>query len=200
MSTPLAQVLAEPRHDVPRAAGLIGMILFLASLTMLFVAGLLGYVLIRLNGAQAPTLGTLTMPAGLWVSSLLIIISSATIQGSLQAVRHEHQHHFRRLLIITLLLTAGFLAIQIPCLWALLADHFTMSQTGMRLYGMVFFMIIVHAAHVLGGVIPLCVITANALRGRYDHEHHQPVRYTVMYWHFLDVVWIVLFATMWSLG
>ena len=44
--------------------------------------------------------------------------------------------------------------------------------------------------------IPLAVVTRYAHLGAYDHESHAPVKYVTMYWHFLDVVWIVMFAVL----
>ena len=52
-----------------------------------------------------------------------------------------------------------------------------------------------HAVHVIGGLVPLVVITRRAFAGR-DDPQHAGVIYTAMYWHFLDAVWLVLFVTM----
>jgi cytochrome c oxidase subunit III len=64
-----------------------------------------------------------------------------------------------------------------------------------RLYGMIFFFVLVHAAHVLGGMIYLAIVTHRALDGRYDHENYVGVKHAAMYWHFLDVVWLLMFGT-----
>ncbi len=50
-----------------------------------------------------------------------------------------------------------------------------------------------HAAHVVGGLIPLSIVLHNAKAGRYSRNFHPGVRYVTIYWHFLDVIWIVLF-------
>ena len=66
-----------------------------------------------------------------------------------------------------------------------------------NLYAFTFFMLTgLHAAHVVGGLIPLGVVLAKSVRGRYGSGYHPGVRYMAMYWHFLDVVWIVLFAVL----
>ncbi|MCZ6542722.1 MAG: cytochrome c oxidase subunit 3, partial [Planctomycetota bacterium] len=54
----------------------------------------------------------------------------------------------------------------------------------------------VHALHVIGGLIPLAAVTIRSFRNRYSSTDHAAVRYCAMYWHFLDGVWIVLFATL----
>ena len=55
---------------------------------------------------------------------------------------------------------------------------------------------VIHALHLFGGILPLAVVTRNAHLGAYDHEAHAPVKYVTMYWHFLDVVWIAMFAVL----
>jgi len=51
-----------------------------------------------------------------------------------------------------------------------------------------------HAAHVVGGLIPLAVVTVRAFRDRYSPAAFAGVAYTAVYWHFLTAVWLVLFT------
>jgi cytochrome c oxidase subunit 3 len=53
---------------------------------------------------------------------------------------------------------------------------------------------------VLGGIIPLAVVLAKAAKGAYTRESHGAVRVLAWYWHFLDIVWLMMFATFWILG
>ena len=55
-----------------------------------------------------------------------------------------------------------------------------------------------HVAHVLAGLPPLLVTTRNALRGRYQsvREGVSGLTFCVMYWHFLDAVWVILFIVL----
>jgi len=198
-----------PRHRVSPKAGVFGMVLFLAALGMLFAASMLGYVLIRVQQARelinpvtkdiipasAPPLGTLHLPGGLWFSTVVILASSFTMHLALQNVRRERQARFRNWLIATLVLAGVFLLVQTPSLGSLLIGH-NQADTGHTLLGFIFFLVIIHALHLVGGVIPLAVVTRNAHLGAYDHEAHGPVRYVTMYWHFLDVVWIAMFAVL----
>jgi cytochrome c oxidase subunit 3 len=55
---------------------------------------------------------------------------------------------------------------------------------------------VLHALHVLGGVIPLIVCTVRAGQGLYSADEHQGVYSLVRYWHFLGVVWVILFAVL----
>jgi heme/copper-type cytochrome/quinol oxidase subunit 3 len=167
--------------------------LFLAALTMLFGASLLGYFLIRTRSA-APPLHTLVLPRTLWLSTALMLACSFTIHKAAVAVRRERQNELRRNLAMTCVFAAGFVVIQTPALVKLLSEHQALRSQGMHLYGLVFFLVLVHALHVLGGIIGLAVTTKNAAAGRYDHENYAGVKHAAMYWHFLDVVWIVMYA------
>jgi heme/copper-type cytochrome/quinol oxidase subunit 3 len=51
-----------------------------------------------------------------------------------------------------------------------------------------------HALHVIGGMVLLGAVTAKAFAGRYSATYHPGVTYAAMYWHFLDVVWLVMFV------
>ena len=63
-----------------------------------------------------------------------------------------------------------------------------------RLEGLLFTLILVHALHFVAGMIALSVVTWRGLHGRYDHEYHAGVKLCAIYWRFLDIVWIGLFA------
>lgn len=184
----LAALSAAHRRSV------IGMTLFLAALGMLFASSMLGYLIVRLQGQQSPAAGTIQVPHGFYLSTLLIVISSFTIQLALHAVRTRRPAVFRRWLLITLLFAMGFVAVQTPCMVSLLHEHKKFSAVGMHLYGLIFFLVILHALHVLGGIIALLWITARG--GQYDSTRHTPVQFTAVYWHFLDFVWLVMFGVL----
>lgn len=195
-------------HRVPQGTYELGMYLFLAALGMLFAATMLGYVLLRFSKTRtvvnpttkiidqaptAPPLGSLHLPAGLWFSTLVILASSVTIHLALQNVRRERQQKFRTALVATLVLSVLFLLVQLPSLVTLLVEHFRAGDSNTML-GLIFVLIVLHALHVVGGIVPLGVVTYRAGQGKYDHEEHRPVKSVAMYWHFLDAVWIVMFT------
>jgi len=129
-----------------------------------------------------------------------MLLASNTIHQALIAVRHERQLLLRRYLLITCLLAAGFVIIQTPSLWSLLSQHQRFASQGVALYGLIFFLILVHALHVIGGIVGLAVTTVHAHQHHYDHEHHAGVKNAALYWHFLDVVWLVMFFSIFFLG
>jgi heme/copper-type cytochrome/quinol oxidase subunit 3 len=171
------------------------MALFLASLSMLFAAAMVGYAIIRLAGRRSPESGTLHLPPILWLSTLLVICVSITMSRAVAAVRREQIRAFAAWLTASLLLAIGFLAVQTPAMIGLLAEHARYRTAGLFLYGLIFVLVLLHALHVLGGMIALVRVRWQARRGVYDHEHYQPVRHAAMYWHFLDIIWILMFIT-----
>ncbi|MFH0982206.1 MAG: cytochrome c oxidase subunit 3 [Planctomycetota bacterium] len=67
------------------------------------------------------------------------------------------------------------------------------ASTGMYMFS--FYLLTgLHGAHVIGGLVPLTVVTTKAFRGRYTRDYYPGVKYVAMYWHFLDVVWLVMFV------
>lgn len=191
------EVFADPVAAF--SAGRFGMLLLLASLGMLFGASVLGYVVLRIEAAgqlaAAPSL-----PAGLWISTLLLLASSGTMHLALQAIRRNAQAAMQSMLALSLALGIAFLVSQAVCWAQLIAAHQAVWDEVAELprYAIASFYVMtaLHAAHVIGGLVPMMVITWRGLRGRYSAEHHAGVVYTAMYWHFLDAVWVVLFLTL----
>ena len=210
----------SPPHLIPRGTSELGMALFLGSLGLLFLASMIGYAVFRLmatsprqttvgaagsvladGGASvrpALPLQSLSLPWPLWFSTGVILVSGFTLHRALQKVRREKLPEFRQLMVATLLLSMLFLIVQTPSLIALLLDR--QADHASALSGFLFFLILLHAAHVVGGIVPLFRVTLSAYAGRYDHEHHGPVKLLAMYWHFLDAVWIVMFGLFLALG
>jgi len=190
----------KPGFHTPQRTGAIGMYLFLASLFMLFAAGLFGYVIIRIHTVSKFAPGSLHLPEGLWISTVLVVIGSFTIQRAVHEVRREHQQAFRHWLGATLIIAIVFVIVQAPSMVLLLQRQHVMAGQKIALYGLIFVLVLLHAAHVLGGIIALLRTGQQASRGVYDHEHFQPVRHVALYWHFLDAVWLAMFFTFLLMG
>ncbi len=180
--------------------GTFGMWLFLAALSMLFVAGMLGYLIIRIQGARSPALGQIQIPRMLWVSTGLILASSFTIHYALANLRAGRKFVYRSLIWATLVLALGFATVQVPALAALLREHDAGRTSGTALYGLIFFLILLHALHVGGGIVVLARRSVAAIGVVDSSLQCTSVRYAAMYWHFLDVVWLLMFSILWIVG
>ncbi len=205
------------KRDLPAGTHALGMGLFLATLTMLFGAGLLAYLFIRLRAASDPAglpMHSITVPWLLFLSTALMLAASACIHRALTAARIGRLHVTRSLLAVAAGLAVLFVAVQIPALWALWREHHAASQgfgvetetqivpkQGIHaFYGAVVFLIATHAAHVFGGLIPLGVVLVKARQGCYTQAAHVPLRMLVWYWHFLDIVWVTLLLVFLVIG
>lgn len=187
----------DPRHgregSIP-GAGVLGMWIFLATLTVLFLAAIVGYLVVRLKASDWPPPGMPRLPGGLWIATLVLIVGSVTIHRALSLMKAGERTASTRWLAVTLGLATAFLAVQSWNWWGLIRLHLTAKS---NLYAFTFFMLTgLHAAHVIGGVALLAVVTLRARAGRYGSGHHPGVTYAAMYWHFLDAIWLLLFAVM----
>jgi cytochrome c oxidase subunit 3 len=165
-----------------------------ASLSMLFGATIMGYVVVRSRAAAWPPPGVPSLPAGLLLSTGILVASSAAIWVAEDGIRRGRQTALRGGLLVALALGAAFLVSQSLCWFFLVARNFTMKT---NLYGFLFYLLTgLHALHVVGGLIPLGVTTTRAWQGRYTAAAHEGVAHVALYWHFLDAIWLVLFAVL----
>jgi cytochrome c oxidase subunit 3 len=195
VESPLRPWESEPDHS-GADVGKIGMALFLAALTMLFGATILAYLITRANNAaQWRPEGSPDLPAVMWVSTLVILLSSVTMWRSTARLREGSQAAFRSSLLGTLVLGVAFMGLQVAGWWQLAGAG---AAAGSSLYAFTFYLLTgLHAAHVLGGVIPMAFMTRWAWAGAYeDPARAGRVRLLGAYWHYLDAVWVVMFVVL----
>ena len=186
----------SPRTPVvPPGTGTFGIVLFLVALFMLFAAAMVGYVVIREFGNLSPPRGSLELPGLLWVSTALVIAVSFAMTRAVHFIRRERQGPFLTWIRISLALALGFLIVQTPAMIRLLAGRGRIESSSQYLYGFLFFLVLLHALHVVGGMVALVRVALRGGSGVYDHEHYGPVRYAALYWHFLDLIWVLMFGT-----
>ena len=176
------------------SAGRLGMRLLVASLSMLFGATVMGYLVIRSRASVWPPPGVPALPAGLLLSTLLLLACSGAIFIGSDGIRRGQERTLRVGLLVALVLAVAFLASQTVCWFWLVARSFTIRT---NLYGFLFYLLTgLHALHVVGGLVPLAVTTARAWKGRYTAASHEGVAHVALYWHFLDAIWLVLFLVL----
>jgi cytochrome c oxidase subunit 3 len=180
-------------------AGVFGVRLFIVSLSMLFGASLLAFVIIRVQLEQKHLWpeNLPDLPPLLWLSTGVLLVSSVTMQWALAGVRAGQSDSLRIGMALTMVLGAAFLMIQARCwlIWTEPISQRWMESDEYRFALTSFYILTgLHALHVIGGLVPMAIVTRNAFVGMYSAEHYAGVRYTAMYWHFLGAVWIVLYA------
>ncbi len=177
---------------------LLGMILFIASETMFF-GGLFGaYFTLRAVTPEWPPPGTPELDVVLSaVLTGILVLSSVTMQFAVWAVRKGNRPALIRWLAVTITLGAVFLIGQGYEYFHLLNEGFRLSSS---VYGSLFYtMTGFHGLHVFGGVVFLAVLLLRAAGGQFTPTRHDPIEMGSYYWHFVDVVWIGLWATLYLL-
>jgi cytochrome c oxidase subunit III len=137
------------------------------------------------------------------LNTFFLICSSVTMVLALAAIQKGDVWGLRLYLLATTLIGALFLSIQVYEYYQLTTGHLYpigISKTGhfrpdVSLFASCFFtMTGFHGAHVTGGVILLACITIQSFRGTYTRASHSSVELAGLYWHFVDLVWIILFT------
>jgi len=186
---------------------LMGMLLFIASEIMFFAALFGVYFNVRSSAAVWPPEGTEFVSwqgsglLGLGLSVLITIIlvsSSFTMQWATDRIRKGDRTGMNRALALTLVMGLTFLGLQVYDYLSLVTEHGFGINSG--IYGSLFYtMTGFHGAHVVGGVVGITVILLRGVAGQFSAKHHIAVEAVSAYWHFVDIVWIALFATLYFL-
>jgi cytochrome c oxidase subunit III len=168
----------------------LGMWVFLSSEVMFFAALIGAYVAFKIDQGFEEAHEVLSLPLATLGTSVLIVSSFAVVMG-LESLQSGDKPVFRNWMGLTLLLGATFLGIQAFEWYELLHEDIT-AET---LFGTAFFVTTgFHGLHVLGGVIWLALVLLKAQRGEYSADKYLGVELFGLYWHFVDIVWIVLFT------
>jgi cytochrome c oxidase subunit 3 len=172
----------------------LGMLLFIVSEIMFFAGLFAAYFSLRTATGIWPPEGNgafelhseVLFPA---IMTSLLVLSSVTCQIAVWRIRKGDRQGMNRALLMTVLLGVTFLIGQ--------AYDYTQLGFGIAdgVFGSTFYVLTgFHGAHVLGGVLMLTVCLYRGGLGQFSAEHHDMVEATSIYWHFVDVVWLLLFA------
>jgi len=201
-----------PGRKAPVTNSMLGFILFIASEVMFFGGLFAAYFIARADSAQWPPhdlleqmkeLGTASSPnAELHlhillplIATVILVISSFTIQYSVMQIARGNRTGMIWWLFISLVLAVVFLIMQ--------AYDYTVLEftAGDTIYGTTFYVLTgFHGAHVAGGAIFMFVVLLRGLGGQFSEKNHEAVEACSLYWHFVDVVWIILFVTIYIFG
>jgi cytochrome c oxidase subunit III len=168
----------------------VGMVLFLGSELMFFAALFAMYFTLKGQASRWPPAGTNVDPLEPAVFTAILVASSFTMQQGVRRIRAGDRTGMRRWTWITIVLGVIFLAGQAH---GYAKATFTISSNA---YGSAFYaMTGLHALHVFAGLLILLVVLGRAAQGAYSKDDHAGVEVAAYYWHFVDVVWIGLFLT-----
>ena len=191
----------EPAESplTPESWGKLGMWIFLAADAMSFGGLLAGYGALRYYSHNWPDPKSVLGINLTAFMTFLLIVSSFTMVKALSARRHGDLRGTKLYLFLTMLGGASFLGLQAYEWTHLIHAGVTISANphGSSLFGTTFFILTgFHGCHVLGGVIYLLITLAMVSRGTWQYGE---VEITGLYWHFVDLVWIMVFTFMYLL-
>ncbi len=185
-----------PAHRSSRVeASFLGMLLFIISEIMLFGAFFTVYFFVRVvNGAQWPAEGDTLPVAVAGVNTAILLSSSLTVHWALESAKRENRAGLKAGLLTTFLLGLTFLIIQINEYVHLGFSPVDHAQ-GSIFYGLTG----LHGFHVAVGLILLSFATTRAFRGHFSKAEHRGVEVPGIYWHFVDVMWVFVYSTLYLL-
>lgn len=189
-----AQAALFERNATGIPSGKLGMWVFLSSEVMLFGAFISAYIVLRLGSANfaVPAEEVMGRPLAT-LNTFVLITSSVTMVLALAGIQRDDVKAFSRYMIATILMGFGFLGIKAFEYHHKIHEGLTISS---GLFGSFYFtMTGLHALHVIGGMIFNGYILYWGRRGRWNSRHHERVEYAGLYWHFVDLVWVILFPT-----
>jgi cytochrome c oxidase subunit III len=189
----------EPAESplTPESWGKLGMWVFLAGDAMSFGALLAGYGALRYASGDWPQPSHILGIQLTALMTFLLICSSVTMVKGLSAIQHGDQAGLRRFLMLTILGGVIFLSMQAYEWTHLIERGMTLSGNpfGASLFSTTFFCLTgFHGCHVFGGVVYLLCVLVQASRGRYSATNWNSVEIVALYWHFVDLVWILVFT------
>jgi len=184
---------------------ILGMLLFICSEVMFFSGLFAAYFTVRAAAPVWPPIvpgdkaltEAYNLHAEPWFAAgltVILILSSFTCQFAVWSIRRGDRTGFVRNIGVTLILGIVFLIGQVYD-YATLGFGIADGTFGTTFYTLTGF----HGAHVFGGAIMLSVLLYRGLAGQFTSRHHDAVEATSLYWHFVDVVWIALFSTLYVL-
>ena len=198
-----AASLANTEHHGPPPANrssrvhapTLGMLLFIISEVMIFGAFFTAYFFIRVvNHNPWPAAGTQLPESVAGINTLILLSSSLTLHWALVSIKNGNRFGLRAGMLSTFLLGLTFLCVQInEYIHIGFAPHD--SAQGTIFYALTG----LHGAHVFIGLCALLIVTTRAFRGHYSPEHHQGMEVPGIYWHFVDIMWVVVYTTVYVL-
>ena len=187
-----------------------GMILFIASEVMFFVAWFWAYFSAALFPADPQHFARMELLGGVWppkdiatfdpwhlplLNTLILLTSGTTVTWAHHALLEGDRDGLKKGLWLTIALGLSF-----TCVQAYEYMHAAFNFKG-NIYGATFFMATVfHGAHVIIGSIFLIVCLIRAYAGQFTPKQHLGFEFAAWYWHFVDVVWLFLFACIYVWG
>ena len=208
-----AQSLEQPFAMGPQMTnGKFAMWLFLGTEILFFTALIGTYAIIRIGNPglwpEVGPVGVLNIPLTA-ANTFLLIFSSVTMIKAYEFATKDNQKKMRFYLVLTALIGTAFVGVQAFEYYSLIHEGFYpgskelgkhllkegFTADGLGMFASTFFIMTgFHGLHVTAGVIAISCLAVQAFRGKYGKDEHTSIEAVGLYWHFVDLVWIILFT------
>ena len=164
--------------------GMLSMVMTFAGLTSAYVV----------STSRPDWLSDFKMPAPFFVSVLLMLLSSLTIHTAKTKIKKDDRKGTTNMLLLTFLLGMCFIVSQFYGFSEIIKAgyYFTGSESTVTT-SFLYIVTILHIAHLVGGMIALLIIIYNHFKQKYNSTQSIGIELGAIFWHFLDILWILLF-------
>src|SRR6476619_6964174 len=179
-------------------ARVLGMFMFIGSEAMLFGSFFTAYFFVRVVNPDAssiwprPPLGLTKLVAG--VNTPILVTSSFTMHWALQSIKRNNRRGLQAGLVLTILMGTAFLLTQF-----IEYAHVGFNTSDGAFASVFFGLTGLHGAHVFVGLSLLTIAAVRAFKGHFSAEHHHGLEIPGIYWHFVDVMWIIVYFAVYIL-
>lgn len=161
------------------------------SICMIFAGLTSAYVVSK---SRPDWLKDFVLPSAFVISTVAMLVSSFTFYLALKATKKDNRNGATAFLLITLALGIAFIVLQFKGFGQVIENgyFFTGSESNVTT-SFLYIAVLVHIAHLLGGIISLLVVIYNHYKQKYNSAQTLGIELSAMYWHFMDFIWVYLF-------
>jgi cytochrome c oxidase subunit 3 len=184
-----------PHYSSRITPGILGMYLFIGSEIMLFGSFFTAYFFVRVAAGTPWPTPPFHIPVFVaLINTCILVTSSGTIHWATTAIKRGNVWGMRAGMLLTFLMGLAFLVSQ--------GREYSRAGFAPKdgAFATIFYCLTgLHGAHVFVGLSILLFMTIRAFRGHFSAEHHHGLEIGAIYWHFVDVMWIVVYLTVYIL-
>lgn len=185
------QVVENPRATLSMHPQKFALWLFIVSVVMLFAAFTSAYIVRKAEGNWL----LFDIPNIFWYTSAVILVSSLTMHWAYVAAKKDHFSKLKISISITAILGLIFLVGQVWGWGELVTSGVYFAGNSSNPAGsFVYIFTGMHGLHLVSGVIVLLITFINVFRNKVNSQNLDGIEMCVTYWHFLDILWLYLFA------
>ncbi|MDR2221977.1 MAG: cytochrome c oxidase subunit 3 [Flavobacteriaceae bacterium] len=184
-------IVAKENYDKKGKALKVMMLFALGSIVMVFAGLTSAYVVSK---SRPDWLADFVLPMDFTYSTIAIVLSSVTMHLAYKSIKANDRSKTTTYLISTLILGLLFVFLQFKGFGQVIeSGYFFTGQGSTITTSFLYVIVIVHIAHLFGGMIALLVVIYNHFKQKYNSQQFIGIELCSWFWHFLDLLWVYLF-------